>query len=129
MLTSMIDIINSSPKPVSTIGVGKAMSCGAVLIAAGTKGLRYAAPLTDIMVHEISSGTFGKMNDIQTSTENLHRLNDTIFMLLDKYSGGKKGAIRNKMMANGNADWYLTPKEYKKMGLIDHVKLPILKEK
>lgn len=126
-LLSMLDLIESSMKPVSTIGMGKAMSCGAVLLAAGTKGYRFAAPNTDIMLHEISSVEWGKAADIANGAKTTKRLNTKLFKILESKSTvkGNRGLIK-KMRAKGNVDWFLTPGQYLKMGLIDHIGVPAL---
>ncbi len=126
-LLAMIDIINSSAKPVATIGTGKAMSCGAILLASGTKGYRFAAPNTDIMLHEISSMEWGKITDTDNGVRQTKRLNIQMFKHLAKQAR-KKGTsfFLKEMKKRVNVDWYLTPSEYKKLGLIDHISMPIL---
>jgi ATP-dependent Clp protease protease subunit len=126
-LLAMIDLIQASPKPVATIAVGKAMSCGAVLLAAGTKGLRFAAPNTDIMIHEVSSGDHGKTSELQTSTKQTTKLNNFMFEFLTKCSNRKEKDYFKKMIKkNGNVDWHLTAEEFKRLGLIDQVCVPNL---
>lgn len=126
-LLSMIDIIQASTKPVATIALGKAMSCGAVLLAAGTKGYRYAAPNTDIMLHEVSSMEWGKTTDLENNVKQCARLNAWIFKFLSKQAGNKDPKSFTKSIKElGNIDWYLSADEYQKMGLVDHVSVPQL---
>lgn len=126
-LLSMLDIIADSNKPVATIGLGKAMSCGAVLLAAGTKGYRYAAPSTDIMIHEVSSMDWGKTTDLKNSTKHTGEMNDSLFRFLAKQSGKTdKDFFLKELKKQGNVDWYLSSLDYKKLGLIDFTTLPKL---
>lgn len=126
-LLAMIDIIKSSQKPVSTIALGKAMSCGAVLLAAGTKGYRYSAPHTDIMIHEVSSLEWGKTTNLENGTKQVKRLNKTLFdMLTEMSSLEDKNFLMKELKAKGNIDWFLSSKDFKKMGLVDHVSVPSL---
>lgn len=125
-LLTMLDLIADSPKPVATIAMGKAMSCGAILLAAGTKGYRFAAPSTDIMVHEVSSAEFGKMADLDSGVKHTKVLNDNLFEFLGSVGKKAKGFFLKKMKSMGNVDWFLTAAEYKKLGLIDHIGIPQL---
>ena len=79
VLSAMRDLIKSSPKPVATIATGKAMSCGVALTASGTKGMRFASEGARIMIHEISTGSWGKNADFQVTAEESKRLNK-VFM-------------------------------------------------
>lgn len=125
-LLTMLDLIADSHKPVATIAMGKAMSCGAILLAAGTKGYRFAAPSTDIMVHEVSSAEFGKMADLDSGVKHTKVLNDKLFEFLGSVGKKAKSFFLKKMKSMGNVDWFLTAAEYKKLGLIDHIGIPQL---
>ena len=59
-LMSMIAAIESAELPVATIVEGKAMSCGAVLLSFGEQGMRFADPHATVMIHDVSSGGYGK---------------------------------------------------------------------
>lgn len=125
-LLSMLDLIADSHKPVATIAMGKAMSCGAILLAAGTKGYRFAATNTDIMVHEVSSVEFGKMADLDSGVKHTKKMNDNLFAFLASRSKKDKKFFLAKMKSMGNVDWFLTASQYKALGLIDHVGIPQL---
>jgi len=81
----MLEVISQSPVPVATIAVGKAMSCGATLLAAGTKGMRYAAPNSTILVHDVSGFTGGKAEDMVNMVEHLKKLKNKMFGIFDKF--------------------------------------------
>lgn len=128
-LLVMLDLIASSHKPVATIGIGKAMSCGAFLLAAGTKGYRFSAENTDIMIHEVASGARGKITDTVNDVNHIKKLNDKLFRM---FAGNSKKDVKfflEKMKSIGNADWFLTSKEFKTLGLIDHIGIPMLVQK
>lgn len=129
-LLAMLDIMESSTKPVATIGLGKAMSCGSVLLAAGTPGYRFVAPNTDIMIHEVSSVNWGKNTDIQNDAVQTKKLNDKLLKLYAKYANHNDAKFFLKQLhAKSNVDWWITPKEFVKYGLADHIQVPQLVKK
>lgn len=127
VLFSMIDIIRSTTKTVATIGIGKSMSCGAVLLAAGTKGYRFSTENNDIMLHEVSSFEWGKLSEMKNGIEHTKELNKRLFDFLSNQSTSKRKLnFDEEFMKRGNTDWFLSSNEYKKLGLIDHVGMPSL---
>lgn len=125
-LLAMLDLIAHSHKPVATIAMGKAMSCGAILLAAGTEGYRFAATNADIMLHEVSSVEFGKMADLDSGFKHTKKMNENLFAFLASRGKKDKKFYLDKMKSMGNVDWFLTAKEYKTLGLIDNVGIPQL---
>lgn len=126
-LLSMIDIINSSRIPVATIVTSKAMSCGSVLLSAGTKGLRFASPNSTVMVHAVSSYGEGKINDLEQSLNNTKEVERKLFRILDKNCGQKPGFFIKELDKIKNSEWYLTAAQAKKIGMVDHIGLPQLR--
>lgn len=122
----MIDLIKSSKIPVATIAMGKAMSCGADLLAAGTKGMRYASPYCSIMVHTTSSLAAGKLADLKIDVKETERLDNLLVYLLDEHCGQDRGYWNEVFKDNLNTNIYMTAKKAKERGLIDHVKVPSL---
>lgn len=127
ILSAMIDLFKSSKLPVSTIAVGRACSSGADLLAAGTKGYRYASPLSVIMIHEGEGGCIGSPSNIKTGTEELLRMFELQISLLDEHCGKEKGYWKYLLESKGNADYYMTAEEAKNHGLCDFVRLPRFK--
>jgi len=125
-LLRMIDAINSSKVPVATIVEGKAMSCGVVLATCGAEGHRYIGPNATLMVHDVSSGSFGKNSEIQASAEETNRLNDKIYKIMSDNTGNSVKWFHKKIMERGRADWFLEPEEAVELGFSDHVKIPVL---
>ena len=78
-LMTMISAIKHAEIPVATIVEGKAMSCGAVLLTFGEEGMRFADPDATIMIHDVSSGGYGKVEELKASSEEAGRLDDKIF--------------------------------------------------
>jgi ATP-dependent Clp protease protease subunit len=118
----MIDIMKSIGVPTVTVCMGKCMSAGVVLFAAGDR--RYASPNATIMIHEVSSRMGGKNNEIKFTAREVDRLNKILFKVIGK-SMGKTGEFVRDMIHNiGHADLYLTPIEAKKLGLVHEVKVP-----
>ncbi len=89
-LVTMMELIDSSRIPVATIAVGKAMSCGAMLLACGNKGMRYVAPSSRVMMHHVSSVAWGTTPELKISVEETERLQQMIFEKVSKNSGQKK---------------------------------------
>lgn len=125
-LMALRDIIKSCSKPVATIALGKAMSAGACLLAAGTPGYRFASKHTVIMVHEVSSGQSGKSTDIQESALYVKNLNQALLQNLATDMGTSLKSVENLMRKKNNADWFITSKQAQKLGIIDHVMVPRL---
>lgn len=123
-LFSMIDVIKNAKVPVATIVVGKAMSAGAALLTCGTDGMRYASPHATIMIHEVSSAVSGKAGSIKADAAEVARLNKLMLRIMSTNIGKKKNYLSNIIHSEGHADWYLTPKEAMKHGIIDHIGVP-----
>ena len=81
-LMSMISSIKASELPVATIVEGKAMSCGVILFSCGEKGMRYITEDATLMIHDVSSGAWGKDSEIQASAAETKRLNNKVYEIL-----------------------------------------------
>ena len=73
-LMRMIGAIKASRLPVATIVEGKAMSCGAILFSFGEEGKRYMDPHATVMIHDVSSGAIGKIEEIKANAKESERL-------------------------------------------------------
>ena len=128
-LFSMIETIKSSRLPVATIVSGKACSCGAVLLTAGKEGLRFCGPDSMVLIHQASSGFFGKNSDIQIKASETNRLNKKLMEIM-AYNVGKNPDYFIDMVAKHKyGDIYLTPQQAKKHNIVNHVRIPTLKTK
>jgi ATP-dependent Clp protease protease subunit len=127
-LLRMLDTIKAAEAAgatIVTIGKGKQMSCGSVLITAGTKGFRFIQPTSTIMIHEVSSGNRScKNEEIQASAEETDRLNKILLESLSLFAGKNKGFFKKEIHRNGHADWFINAKEAVTLGLVDHIGEP-----
>jgi len=123
----MISLIKASQKNIATICDSKAMSAGALLLSSGTKGLRFASEFSHIMIHEVLTGNpHAKISDINIDTNHAMALNKQVFSILDKNCGQKPGYFVKLVDTNKNSNLYLTSKQAKKYGIVDHVDVPKL---
>jgi len=123
-LMAMISAINSSHLPIATIVEGKAMSCGAVLLTFGADGMRYMDPSSTIMIHDVSSMSRGKVEEIKADSAETERLNKTVYEMMATNCGKKKRYFLDLIHSKGHADWYIDSKEAKKHDLINSTKIP-----
>lgn len=123
---SMLDMIDAISKPVVTVCTSKAMSCGSVLLSAGTKGYRYASPRATILIHEASTQLEGKTSDIISDAKSMEEFNDKMMEILAKNSNRPKKFYQQLIKKANNADLYLTAQQALEYGLIDHVCVPTL---
>lgn len=125
-LMTMISAIKHSDLPVATIVEGKAMSCGAILFSFGSDGMRYMDPDATIMIHDVSSMSFGKNEETKASAEESDRLNQKIFEMMSTNCGKKKSHFLDEVHDRGHADWFLTAEDSKKHGLANHLHVPTM---
>ncbi len=123
-LMSMISTIRSSNLPVATIVEGKAMSCGAVLLSFGAEGMRFMDPDATVMIHDVASGQWGKNEEIQASAAETDRLNKKIFKMMSENCGKEEDYFLKEIHKRGHADWFLESDECKKIGLVNHARVP-----
>jgi ATP-dependent Clp protease protease subunit len=103
------------------------MSAAAILLSAGTRGLRFASEHSHIMIHEVLTGNpHAKISDINIDTNHAMSLNKQIFSMLDKNCGQKPGFFTKLVDTNKNSNLYLTSKQAKKYGIVDHIDTPRL---
>jgi ATP-dependent Clp protease protease subunit len=125
-LMSMIASIKSSELPVATIVEGKAMSCGAVLLSFGEQGLRFADPDATIMIHDVSSGGRGKIEELKADVAEADRLDEKIFTMMARNCGKKDDYFKKKVFNKKHADWFMSAEEAKKHGLVNQLRMPKL---
>lgn len=125
-LMRMISAIKASRLPVATIVEGKAMSCGAILFSFGEEGRRYMDPHATVMIHDVSSGAYGKIEEIKANAAESERLNDQVYEMMARNCGQPDEFFKEKVHAIGHADLYVTPKDAKDWNLANHTRLPKL---
>jgi len=125
-LMSMIAAIKASELPVATIVEGKAMSCGAVLLSFGEDGMRFADPDATIMIHDVSSGGYGKIEELKADVKEAERLDEKIFTMMARNCGKKDDYFKKKVFNKKHADWFMEAAEAKRHGLVNHLRTPKL---
>jgi ATP-dependent Clp protease, protease subunit len=103
--------------PVSTICVGQAASMGAVLLAAGAKGKRYALPNSRIMIHQGSGGFRGNTPDVMIQVKELETLVDKLMKIIARHSGQDVEKVKRDV----DRDRFMSADEAKAYGLIDDI--------
>ena len=102
---------------VSTICIGMAASMGAFLLAAGTKGKRYALPNSEVMIHQPLGGMQGQATDIKIHADHIVRTKNTLNRILAERTGQPLEVIEH----DTDRDNFMTAEEAKAYGLIDDV--------
>ncbi|MBL7158392.1 MAG: ATP-dependent Clp endopeptidase proteolytic subunit ClpP [Candidatus Omnitrophica bacterium] len=102
---------------VNTYCVGQATSMGAVLLAAGTKGKRYALPHARVMIHQPWGGVQGQAADISIQAKEILRLKERIENILVKHTGKAMGTIKK----DTDRDFFMSAEEAKSYGIVDQV--------
>ena len=102
---------------VATICMGQAASMGSFLLAAGTKGKRYALPHARVMIHQPLAGFQGQATDIEIHTKEILKTRDTLNELYSKHTGQPMDKIKN----DTDRDNFMSSATAKEYGLIDEV--------
>ena len=125
-LLELISLIQSSPVPVATICNGKAMSCGGMLFMFGHQNLRFMSEHATIMLHEVSTLSFGKVEEIKADAKETDRLNTKIFQMAAKHLGHKESYFLDLLHNMNHSEIYLTAKDAKKHNICNHIGVPQL---
>jgi ATP-dependent Clp protease protease subunit len=102
---------------VNTYCIGMAASMGAVLLAAGTKGKRYALPNSDIMIHQVSGGAQGQASDVERTVEFMFKLKKRLIRILSHHTNQPEKKVHD----DSDRDYYMSGDEAKAYGLVDEV--------
>lgn len=114
---AIYDTIRFLKCDVATYCVGQAASMGAVLLAAGTAGKRYALPNARIMIHQPWGGTQGQASDINIQAQEILRLRDRLNGILAEHTGKAVKDIER----DTDRDFFMSAKDAKAYGLVDEV--------
>ena len=114
---AIYDTIQFIKPDVSTICIGQCASMGAVLLAAGTPGKRFALPNSRVMIHQPSGGAQGKQTDIAIVAEEILKIRDQLNEILAKHTGQSVETIQE----DTEKDNFMSPEEAKAYGLVDDV--------
>ena len=116
---AIYDTINYIKCPVSTICIGMAASMGALLLAAGTKGKRYATPNAEVMIHQplISGGLSGQTTEIKIHADHMVKTREKLNRILSEKTGQPIETIER----DTERDNYMTAEQALAYGLIDGI--------
>ena len=114
---AIYDTMQMISNPISTVAVGVTASFGTVLLAAGTKGRRYALPNATIHMHQPLGGAQGQATDIEIQAKQILRLKALLLGILAKHTGQPLEVIER----DSNRDYYLEAKGAVEYGLVDQV--------
>lgn len=105
---------------VSTICVGIAASAGAVLLATGQKGKRYALSNSEVMIHQVMGQAEGQAVDIEISARHIVRTKERINQILAKHTGQSI----DKIEKDADRDFFMNAEEAKNYGIVDKILVP-----
>lgn len=128
-LLSMIATLKSSKIPVATIVKGKAMSCGALFASFGEEGLRFMDKDAVIMIHDVSTMAFGKVEELKADARESDRLNKKLYTMMARNCGKADNYFLDLIHDKGHADWFLEAEEAKEHNIVQQLRVPNLKGK
>jgi ATP-dependent Clp protease protease subunit len=114
---AIFDTMNYIKPPVSTFCMGQAASMGALLLAAGHKGKRYALPHSRILIHQPLGGFQGQATDIDIQAREILRLKEELNDILAELTGQALA----KVQADTERDYYMSAQQAKDYGIIDEI--------
>jgi len=113
----IIDVMNYISSDVKTINMGLCASMASVILSSGTKGKRYSLKNSRVMLHTVSSGAEGKVQDMRISLREAEKYNNVLFEILSNTTGKDKETI----LIDSDRDYWLDSLEAKEYGLIDEI--------
>jgi ATP-dependent Clp protease protease subunit len=117
---AIYDTMQMIPNKISTVAVGVTASFGTVLLAAGTKGHRYALPHATIHIHQPLGGTQGQASDIEIQAREILRLKARLNEIMSENTGKPLEVIEH----DTERDFYLTAEQAVDYGIVDKVLIP-----
>jgi ATP-dependent Clp protease, protease subunit len=114
---AIYDTMQYVSNDIQTVGIGLQASAAAFLLSSGTKGKRFVLPNSSVMIHQPSSGTRGKVTDMEIDLKEGLRLKQKLVEIMAASSGQKIEKIKEDM----ERDYWMTAHEAQKYGLVDKV--------
>ena len=114
---AIYDTMQYVKSPISTVCIGLAGSMGATLLAAGSKGKRFALPNAEILLHQVAGGVTGEAVEIEITAKQIIKIKEKLNKILAKHTGQPL----EKIEKDTDRDFYLSADEAKEYGLIDEV--------
>ena len=120
---AILDAMGCVQAPVSTICIGQAASMAAWILASGTKGMRYATPNAEIMIHQLAAGFYGQSAHIKVMSQRVLRLQKRLTTILAACTGQSPRKVARDM----ERDFFMTADEARRYGIVDAVLEPFSK--
>lgn len=114
---AIYDTMQYVKSPISTVCIGLAGSMGATLLAAGSKGKRFALPNAEILLHQVAGGVTGEAVEIEITAKQIIKIKEKLNKILAKHTGQPL----EKVERDTDRDFYLSADEAKEYGIIDEV--------
>lgn len=114
---AIYDTMQHIKADVSTICVGTAASMGAVILAGGAKGKRFALPNAEIMIHQVMGGAEGQATDIKIRAEHILKIKAKLDKILTSHTNRSLSQIEK----DTDRDYYMSPEEAIEYGIIDKI--------
>lgn len=114
---SIVDVINYVSSDIITVNTGMAASMGSILLGAGTKGKRLTLPNSRVMLHQVSTGASGNIQDIRRSIAEGEKYNDTLFKMLGEFTN----KTPEQVLKDSERDFWLNGEEAVAYGIVDGV--------
>lgn len=114
---AIYDTMQYVKSPISTVCIGLAGSMSATLLAAGTKGKRFALPNSEILLHQVAGKVAGQAIEIEITAKQIVKIKDKLNRILAKHTGQPF----EKVAKDTDRDFYLSAQEAKEYGIIDEV--------
>ena len=114
---AIYDTMQYVKSPISTVCIGLAGSMGATLLAAGSKGKRFALPNAEILLHQVAGGVTGEAVEIEITAKQIIKIKDKLNRILAKHTGQPIERVEK----DTDRDFYLSAEEAKEYGIIDEV--------
>jgi ATP-dependent Clp protease protease subunit len=114
---SIVDVMNYVSSDIMTVNTGMAASMGSILLGAGTKGKRLTLPNSRVMLHQVSTGAQGNIQDIRRSIAEGEKYNDTLFKMLGEFTN----KTPKQVMKDSERDFWLNGEEALAYGIVDGV--------
>ena len=114
---SIVDVMNYVSSDIITVNTGMAASMGSILLGAGTKGKRFTLPNSRVMLHQVSTGAQGNIQDIRRSIAEGEKYNDKLFKMLGEFTN----KTPEQVLKDAERDFWMDGEEAVAYGIVDGV--------
>ena len=114
---AIYDTMQYIKSPVATLCLGQAASMGAVLLAGGTAGKRYALPRSRVLIHQPLGGASGQASDLEIQAREIMKMKQVLIEILSRHT---KQSVA-KILQDSDRDYFMSASEAKEYGIVDQV--------